>query len=44
MVCEKFEKWTKIKLLSTFQFAILFYSNESDARSKFLYLLCDDMN
>jgi len=31
-----------MKLLSLFQLATLFYSN--DARSNFLNLLCDDMN
>jgi len=42
LVAKKFEKWTKIKLLSTFQWATLFYSN--NARSDFLCLLRDGMN
>jgi len=39
---EKFEKWIKMKLLSTFQLATLFAKATMHARI-FLYVLCDDM-
>jgi len=45
LVAEKFEKMSKMKLLSSFQLATLFTKQRcTDASSDFLYLLCDDMN
>jgi len=42
LVAEKFEKWTKMKLLSIFQLATLFAKQLCTL--EFLYLLRDDMN
>jgi len=41
LVADKFEKMSQMKLLSSFQLATRFYSN--DASIYFLYLLRDDL-